>query len=422
VSNIRQHGFVAASLLGWLAAGSSLWAGPPTLERAARGVQERFTPHTSAPRLYAPRGLLLWAQGNRGSTAASPIEVPTEWESTQSTSAPPGTQWYVYVLAVLGFGFLAAVFYLGIKYGNQGFRIGGEEGKIKHKAGTVKVTDDQVDNYRLLKLMATGQTSQVYEVAEVSSSRHFALKMLLPEHARSPQQRHFLFHEAEVGQKIIQPNIIKMLVIKKDPLHPYVVMEFFPSTNLKLRLMHKDPSIKENFRKIVEQAATALAFMHEKGWVHRDVKPDNILVNSSAEVRLIDFAIAQRISRKKNLFAKKGHKAQGTRSYMSPEQIRSENLDERADIYSFGVTLYELLTFRPPFRASNPQELLHKQLGEIPEPPQIYHPDIADDFSKLIMQMLCKRKEERPKDFHEFLLKFRGLRFLFKSAVAKKKN
>ncbi|HEV3204004.1 MAG TPA: serine/threonine-protein kinase, partial [Gemmataceae bacterium] len=288
--------------------------------------------------------------------------------------------------------------------------------------GGVKVTDDQVDNYRLLNLMATGQTSQVYEVAEVASGRHFALKMLLPEHARNPQQRQFLFHEAEVGQKIIHPNIIKMLVIKKDPLYPYVVMEYFPSTNLKLRLMRKDPSIKENFKKIVDQAATALAFMHEKGWVHRDVKPDNILVNSSAEVRLIDFAISRRLSRKKSLFGKKGAKAQGTRSYMSPEQIRCENLDERADIYSFGVALYELLTFRPPFRASNPQELLQKQLGEKPEPPQIHNPDIADDLSKLILQMLSKRKEERPKDFQEFLLKFRGMRFMFKSAVAKKKS
>jgi eukaryotic-like serine/threonine-protein kinase len=398
---------VLAGLLGWIADGHSLYGQSGPFSSRGESLSS---------------GLFLLAQGDPGSSAAGSNFAPTEGEPGDGSYKVPGTPWYVYVFGVLGFGFLGTVFYLGIKYGTKGIRIGGEEGKIKQKSGGVKVTDDQVDNYRLLNLMATGQTSQVYEVAEVASGRHFALKMLLPEHARNPQQRQFLFHEAEVGQKIIHPNIIKMLVIKKDPFHPYVVMEYFPSTNLKLRLMHKDPSIKENFKKIVDQAATALAFMHDKGWVHRDVKPDNILVNSSAEVRLIDFAISRRLSRKKSLFGKRGGKAQGTRSYMSPEQIRCENLDERADIYSFGVALYELLTFRPPFRAGNPQELLQKQLGEKPEPPQIYNPDIADDLSKLIMQMLSKRKEERPKDFQEFLLKFRGMRFLFKSAVVKKRS
>src|SRR5436190_23821215 len=138
-------------------------------------------------------------------------------------------------------------------------------------------------------------------------------------------------------------------------------MEFFPSSNVKLRIMRKDPLVKEKCRSIIEQAATALAFMNDKGWVHRDVKPDNILVNSIGEVRLIDFALAQRVSKGGgfSLFRKR-QKAQGTRSYMSPEQIRGDPLDGRADVYSFGATLYEFLTGRPPFRADSPQILLQK--------------------------------------------------------------
>lgn len=354
-----------------------------------------------------------------GDEANAPVE-PTQVSDGESI----GFTLLRYLMLVVAFGFVGTVIYLAIKHGQNLGKDLEFEGKVKKKAGGVKVTENQIDNYRLVNLMATGQTSQVYEVAEVSSGRHFALKMLLPEHVKSGEQRRFLFHEAEVGQQIVHPNIVKMLTIKKDPYHPYLVMEFFPSKNLKLRIMHKeDEFIKQHFRGIVEQAATALAFMHEKGWVHRDVKPDNILVNSSAEVRVIDFAIATRKSKKPGLFgSKKKGKPMGTRSYMAPEQIRGEWLDARADIYAFGATMYEALTGRPPLKANNPADLLMKQLKEKPESPQVYNPDIADDLAKLILAMLSKEREGRPKDFHEFLVKFRGMRFLFKSAIVRKKS
>jgi serine/threonine protein kinase len=296
-----------------------------------------------------------------------------------------------------------------------------QPGEGKPRKSKVQATESQVDSYRLVTLMMQGQTSQVWEVSELSSGRHFALKMLLPEHARSQQQRYFLIHEAEVGRKIVHPKIIKMLNLVKDPVHPYIIMEFFPSTNLKLRLMRKDPYIKEHFREIVDQTATGMAFMHAKGWVHRDLKPDNILVNASAEVRIIDFALAQPLSRKKpSRRRKKAFKAQGTRTYMSPEQIRGEPLDERADVYSFGVTLYELLTFRPPFRAASGEELLTKHLIEAPTSPEVYNPELTREMAELIVRMLSKNREARPRDMNEFQMKFRGTR-IFKVPLAKKK-
>src|SRR5215471_14452373 len=169
-----------------------------------------------------------------------------------------------------------------------------------------------------MKHMATGQTSQVWEVVEVASMRHFAMKLLLPEKARDPAHRRFLFHEAEVGKSLAHPNIIRIVHIERSKTNPNFVMEFFPSGSLKLRLMRKDDAfIREKGQDILKQAATALAFMNAKGWVHRDVKPDNILVNSAAEARLIDFALAQRIRKMgffQRLFRRKS-KAQGTRSY-----------------------------------------------------------------------------------------------------------
>jgi serine/threonine-protein kinase len=150
--------------------------------------------------------------------------------------------------------------------------------------------------------------------------------------------------------------------------------------------------------------------MSASGYVHRDVKPDNILVNGIGEVKLIDFAIAMRPPKGlAKLFRRRG-KAQGTRSYMSPEQIRGHVLDGRADVYSFGATCYELLTGRPPFRGKDAQDLLTKHILEKPVAPKQLNPDITDEFSHLILKMLEKKKEDRPRDFHDVLMQMRNMR------------
>ncbi len=285
------------------------------------------------------------------------------------------------------------------------------------------MADEVIGNYRLLKHMVTGQTSQVWEVRD-ASGRHFAMKLLLPEKASDPMFRRFLLHEAEVGKQLAHPNIIKIVEVGRDPNNPYFVMEYFPAGNLKLRIMNmrKDPKqlefIREKGQDILKQAATGLAFMNAKGWVHRDVKPDNMLVNSAGEVRLIDFALAQRpVTGLAKLFRRK-EKAQGTRSYMSPEQIRGQVLDGRADVYSFGASAYEMVTGRPPFRGSSSQDLLHKHISEKPISPKTYNPDVTDQFADLVLRMLAKKREDRPKDFHEVLIAMRGMK-VFKGADSK---
>jgi serine/threonine protein kinase len=273
--------------------------------------------------------------------------------------------------------------------------------------------------------MMQGQTSQVWEVVEVASHRHFAMKLLLPEKLHDREHRRMLLHEAAVGKKLAHPNIIRIITVSANPKNPYIVMEFFPAGSLKLRLMRKQfDFIKARAHSIFKQAATALAYMNASGWVHRDIKPDNILVNSAGELRVIDFALAQRVERKPGFFGKlfrrKG-KVQGTRSYMSPEQIRGEYLDGRADIYSFGASAYEIVTNRPPFRASGNQELLTKHITEKPATPQAYNPDVSDEFAALILRMLAKKREDRPRDFHEILMALKGMR-IFKGDAAPQKD
>jgi serine/threonine protein kinase len=289
----------------------------------------------------------------------------------------------------------------------------------KNRITPAHVAQDMVGGYRLKNLMMTGQTSQVWEVVEESSGRHFAMKYLLPEKVQDPLHRYMLVHEAEVGMALAHQNIIRIIKLVKDRVNPYFLMEFFPAGNLKLRIMHKKwDFIKEHAHGIFRQTATALAYMNANGWVHRDVKPDNIMVNSSGEVRIIDFALAQRAS-KGGLFRKKRGRSAGTRSYMSPEQIRGEPLDARADIYSFGVSAYEIVTGRPPFRASTPTELLNKHILEKPTSPQLYNADVTDEFAALVLRMLSKKKQDRPNDFHEVLMALRTMK-VFKTESLEK--
>jgi serine/threonine-protein kinase len=282
------------------------------------------------------------------------------------------------------------------------------------------VDGEVIGGYRIQNLLQTGQSSQVYEVVEVTSLRHFAMKILLPEKAKDPEHRKLLFHEADVGKKLAHPNIIKIQEIKRDPNLPFFTMEFFPSGAMRTRLLRKQfDFIREFADKIVKEAATGLAYMNASGWIHRDVKPDNILVNSLGQVRIIDFAIATRPVKGLARLFKRKQKAQGTRSYMSPEQIRGQLLDARADVYSFGATCYEMVTGRPPFRGKDAHELLTKHITEKPVQPRTHNPEVTEDFAALILKMLEKKREDRPRDFHDVLMQFRNMR-VFKALPAKR--
>jgi serine/threonine-protein kinase len=279
------------------------------------------------------------------------------------------------------------------------------------------MSHEVVGGYKLLSCLMTGQNSQVWEVVEISSGRHFAMKILLEKSAKKTDVRDLLFHEAEVGIELTHPNVIKITNVsnKKEKI-PYFVMEFFPSGSIKLRLMHKQYDfLKEHAHGILKQSATAMAYMNTSGWVHRDIKPDNMLVNSAGDLRMIDFALARRLvpdtffNRLKRRFLGKGP-VMGTRSYMSPEQIRNQLLDGRADIYSWAASIYEIVTYRAPFRAASNQQLLQKHILEKPEPPEMHNANITPELSKLLLRCLSKKRDDRPQNFHEVLKNINILR------------
>jgi serine/threonine-protein kinase len=278
--------------------------------------------------------------------------------------------------------------------------------------------NELIGGYKLRTLLQTGQKSQVFEVVETRSNRHFAMKVLLPESASNPEARRELFNDAEVGIKMAHQNVVRIFKVDRSKERPFFVMEFFPSGSLRLRLQAKDLKfIRDHSRKIFREAATGLAYMNAMGYVHRDVKPDNILVNSIGDTKIIDFAITQKIptgfekimGRLRRSFRGRGPQG-GTPSYMSPEQIKGDDLDGRSDVYAFACTLYELTTGRKPFTGMTQQDLLIKHFTEKPAPLFSYNKDLTEEFSNLVVRMLAKRREDRPANFHEVLMALQKIR------------
>ncbi|MBX7259930.1 MAG: protein kinase, partial [Candidatus Hydrogenedentes bacterium] len=185
---------------------------------------------------------------------------------------------------------------------------------------------DTVDGYKLRAILHPARKTTVFEVVE-GSGRHFAMKMLLPELREDKEAHQELFNDAEVGLKMRHENVINILKVSKSykVYPPYFIMEYFPAGSLRNRLQSRNPAdkqfLKDKAKTIFKQSATGLAYLTASGFIHKDIKPDNILCNASGKVKIIDFAIAQPIKSGLlgSLFNRgKPKSAQGTYSYMSP--------------------------------------------------------------------------------------------------------
>ncbi len=267
---------------------------------------------------------------------------------------------------------------------------------------------DYIGPYRLLKLIRGGSASHIWEAINPIDNKRIAVKALRSDNAKDAAEVASMKHEFTVGSSLNHPKINSVFEFDVAKGVPYVSMELFKAPNLKQSLREHPDWLTKHMAAIATDGAAALGHMHDAGWVHRDVKPDNFLLSEEGELRLIDFAIAQKLTRKKkggfgSLFGGKKGLVQGTRSYMAPEQIRNESLDERTDIYGFGCTLFELCVGRPPFTGNSEDELLGKHL-KTPTPVIAAHVDeVTSAFSQLVQSMMAKKMDKRPNNMHEIV-------------------
>ena len=255
---------------------------------------------------------------------------------------------------------------------------------------------DYIGPYRLLKLVRAGKTTHVWETLG-PENRRIAIKVLQKQCRNDKMEVNSLRHEYTVGHVLDHENVNQVLNFNITRGIPYVVMEFFNGLNLKQAIRQRPAHVADNFESIIRQAALGLQHMHEHDWVHCDVKPDNFLLNDHGEVRLIDFAIATKIKKGlARLLSGKSH-VRGTRSYMSPEQIRGKALDARSDVYSFGCVVYELACSKLPYTGVSADDLLSRHLRS-PIPSLSAATDkFSPEFSSLVANMMAKKVDQRPK-------------------------
>ncbi|SMP51146.1 hypothetical protein SAMN06265222_103229 [Neorhodopirellula lusitana] len=270
---------------------------------------------------------------------------------------------------------------------------------------------DFLGPYRLSRLIRIGSTAEVWEAVDDTDmqKKKYALKVLRSNCANDKSEVAALKHEFNVGKALSSPRIIKVVDFIADKGRPFLVLELFSELNMKQALRKGPEPLGYIVDKIVEQAAEGLYYMHTKNWIHRDIKPDNYLVARDGETKLIDFTIAET---KRTGISKLFYKAktvQGTRSYMSPEQIRGKLCDERSDIYSFGCVVYELVTGKPPFTGQTPNDLLSKHISASIPSAAAQNNNVTSELAGLIKRMMAKKQEDRPASVWEFLKEYRAI-------------
>jgi serine/threonine protein kinase len=266
-----------------------------------------------------------------------------------------------------------------------------------------------------VRFIQSGNSCQIWEAVKDGVKGRFVLKVLRRDHYGNREEIGYLKHEYEVAHGLKHPNIIRIYEFCQEGKIAFLVLEVFATTNLKMALRDNHQRLLVHFTKIAQQCAAALGHLHEKKWVHCDVKPDNFLLNADEEIKLIDFTIAKKAAGGLGkLFATKAA-IRGTRSYMSPEQIRGKPLDARADIYSFGCVLYELLTGKVPYTGASPNDLLQKHLTAPIPSMQVANNNITDEMNELVRRTMAKDLDRRPASMEELLKELASTR-AFKTA------
>ena len=278
--------------------------------------------------------------------------------------------------------------------------------------------------YRVEKELGRGGMGAVYLARQVSLDRPVALKVMNAHWASNPNFLVRFTREAYAAAQLVHHNVVQVYDIGAEGGVNFFSMEFVEGRSLGELLRKDGPLSPESAAGYILQAARGLAFAHERGMIHRDIKPDNLMLNAQGVVKVADLGLvrtpggeeaprddADRIANRAALEAQivtSGRtlgslsgvtlvgQAMGTPSYMSPEQARdATSVDHRADIYSLGCTLYVLLTGRPVFEATTALEMMTRHAADTPTRPEVYNKAIPRSLSDIVLRMIAKKPEDR---------------------------
>jgi eukaryotic-like serine/threonine-protein kinase len=263
------------------------------------------------------------------------------------------------------------------------------------------------NRYEIQREIAQGGMAEVYLAHDQLLNRPVALKALFPEYAREPSFVERFRREAQAAANLNDPNIVAIYDWGQEDGTYFIVMEYVEGRSLRDLIRSEAPIEPGKAAEITAEIASALAFAHRNGVVHRDVKPGNVLLTQSGTVKVTDFGIAR--AGTSDGLTQTGS-VMGTATYFSPEQAQGLPVDGRSDVYALGVVLYEMVTGVAPFIGDSPVSVAYKHVREDPTVPSAHNPDVPPDLQQIIMTALAKLPENRYQtadDMRADILRFR---------------
>jgi serine/threonine protein kinase/Tfp pilus assembly protein PilF len=246
--------------------------------------------------------------------------------------------------------------------------------------------------YQIVTELGKGGMGRVYRVIDKKTAEEIALKLIKPEIARDKMTIERFSNELKMARKIAHRNVCKMYYLGEEDGAHYITMEYVPGEDLKSMIRMSGQLSVGTAIKVAKQVCEGLEEAHRLGVIHRDLKPSNIMIDKEGNAKIMDFGIARSLHAKGITGA---GVMIGTPEYMSPEQVEGREVDQRSDIYSLGIILYEIVTGRVPFEGDTPFTIGIKHKSEIPKNPNEINAQIPEDLCRLILRCLEKEKEKR---------------------------
>jgi serine/threonine protein kinase len=255
----------------------------------------------------------------------------------------------------------------------------------------------KIGKYEIIEEIGSGGMGVVYRAHDPVLGRDVAIKLIVAK-SMDPEMRERFYREARASGKLQHENLAIVYDVGEIEGRPYIVMEYLKGKDLGAIIKAKTPLTLPQKLDYSRQICKGLAFVHSENIIHRDIKPENIMIVDGGKVKILDFGIARPVSSK---LTQAGTRV-GTPWYMSPEQIKGDGIDKRSDIFSFGVLLYELLTYRRPFEGDD-TTVMYKIVHEEPPPIQLDDVEMQEELKALLAKCLAKSANDRYNSFAEVM-------------------